>query len=306
MNERIVIKVPGSTSNLGPGFDSIGLAVSRYLTLEVQRSTQWLFHSLTDELRDIPTGKDNLIFQVAQKVADIHEKELTPCYVDVTGEIPLARGLGSSAAAIVAGIELANVLCDLHLTNDEKLRFASLYEGHPDNVGASIYGGLIIGSHRQHETDIIAVHDFDVDIVVVIPGFELKTAEARSVLPSDFAFSKAVEASSISNVLISSLLTKNWTLAGKMMELDLFHQPYRSKLVPDIDEISSCARRYGSFGTALSGAGPTIICFAEKGKGANLQKSLQSSFSQHKIEFLSVDNQGSTVVQTSKEKEEVN
>jgi homoserine kinase len=300
--EMLKIVVPASTANLGPGFDSIGLAVSRYLTLEVTLHEKWEFVPKTEEVKEIPTGEENLIFKVADKLAKQYGVELPPCLVHVYSDIPFTRGLGSSAAAIVAGIELANELGGLRLSQPEKLRFASEYEGHPDNVGASLYGGLVIGSHRQDETDVVHVPIIDLDLVVVIPPYEMETKKARNVLPNEFSRSYAVEASAVSNVLVAALLTENWELAGKMMDCDLFHQPYRSPLVPELDSVRAVAKQHGAFGVALSGAGPTVICFAEKGNGARLYEKLAAMFPTHQVEQLFVETQGSRLYKMALEK----
>ncbi|WP_199426595.1 homoserine kinase [Thermaerobacillus caldiproteolyticus] len=289
------IVVPASTANLGPGFDSIGLAVSRYLVLEVRRGDEWRFIPRSLEVQTIPRGTENLVFQVAEEVAKQYGCTLPNCVVDVYSDIPFTRGLGSSAAAVVAGIELANELACLSLTIDEKARLASCYEGHPDNVGASLYGGLVIGSHSEQETNILSVPDIELDLVAVIPNYELETKKARNVLPHFFSKAAAVEASAVSNVLVASLLTKNWELAGKMMESDLFHQPYRKELVPELSMVQKLAKEYGAFGVALSGAGPTVLSFAEPGKGIFIKEKLSEHFQDCTVELLKVEQRGSQV-----------
>ena len=301
-DEMLKIVVPASTANLGPGFDSIGLAVARYLTLEVTLSDEWSFMPCSSEVASIPRGTDNLIFQVADMVAKRYDKTLPACAVDVYSEIPLARGLGSSAAAIVAGIELANALADLSLTMEEKARIASSFEGHPDNVCASLYGGLVIGSHRREETNAVHINDIELDLVVVIPDYQLKTKASRSVLPDYFSRTDAVAASSVANVLVAALLTKNWDLAGKMMDEDLFHQPYRKALIPELNTVHAFAKEYGAFGVALSGAGPTVICFTEPGKGEGLREELTCRLRNYTVDMLSVDRNGSRLYKMELEK----
>lgn len=286
------ITTPGSTANLGPGFDSVGMAVNRYLTLDVIPNDTWHFIARSADLAGVPEGKENLIYQVAESVAKDYQVELPPCKVEVTSDIPLSRGLGSSAAAIVAGIELANQLLDLHLSSEEKLRRASNLEGHLDNVAASLYGGLIVGSHREDGTDMVHGGFPDIDMVVYIPAYELKTEKARSVLPEQMEYKQAVLASGISNVLVAALLTSNWSLAGEMMAKDLFHEPYRRELVPELAMVNSLADELGAYGVALSGAGPTIICFAPSGKGESIQLKLKDNFPDARIEVLKVDQTG--------------
>lgn len=289
------IKVPGSTANLGPGFDSIGLALSKYVTLTVKKHTEWKFVGVSEDVKDIPEGTDNLIYCVANKLATSFGYELPPCYVEVDSNIPMARGLGSSAAAIIAAIELTNELTGLQLTSKEKLRYASLEEEHPDNVGASLYGGLVVGSHLEEVTELLTFDNVEVDVFVVIPTYEVLTKDARNVLPKELSFQDAVKASAISNVLLSAIIKNDWSLAGKMMSKDLFHESYRSQLIPEVEDVRSLAKRYGAYGVALSGAGPTVIGFTEKGTGDYLVSKLKNHFEGYLVEKLEIDYVGSKV-----------
>src|SRR5690625_648312 len=130
------IITPASSANIGPGFDSLGVALSRYLTLHVSKSEGWEFVHSTKHIPPIRNYKDHYIYKVATRVASWHKKQLPPCKVIMESEIPLARGLGSSASAIVAGIELANQLCHLNLSEEDKFLYAVKIEGHSDNVAA--------------------------------------------------------------------------------------------------------------------------------------------------------------------------
>lgn len=293
--DRFMIKVPASTANLGPGFDSIGLALNLYLTLEIEKHDKWECYSLCEELKDLPTDESHFICQVAIKTAAHYGIDLPSCKIKVESEIPLARGLGSSAAAIVAGIELADAIGGLHLTREEKLLLATKWEGHPDNVGASLYGGLVVGCYDQHEVDMLSFKNLPLEIVVVIPKEILLTKESRDVLPDVYSRQEAVEASSTANLLVAALLSQNWSLAGKMMEQDRFHQPYRKPLVHAYQEIEKLAKKNGAFGVALSGAGPTVICFSEKGNGQKLKQALDKEFSNMTEKRLSIDFHGSCV-----------
>lgn len=293
--DMLKIRVPGSTANLGPGFDSVGLAVSRYLELNVTRDRSWTFVPLNDEMADIPEGKENLIYQVAEQVAGTCHAKLPPCRVEVWSDIPMARGLGSSAAAIVAGVELANELCRLELTMKEKLHFASLIEGHPDNAGASLYGGLVVGIHQEQETELVSVQQVDVELVAVVPPYKLYTKDARDVLPGYLEYSGAVEASAVSNVLVAAVLSNNWTLAGKMMQKDLFHQPYRGTLIKELSKVQEAVLEAGAYGAALSGAGPTVLAFAAKGKGKALADVLKVKFPKCEVDVLEPVLEGANV-----------
>ncbi|WP_100400110.1 homoserine kinase [Bacillus sp. FJAT-44742] len=294
-SDMLVIRVPASSANLGPGFDSIGLAVDRYITLEVEKADEWHFSTESKVLEGVPTGKDNVIYEVAEYVARKMDRELPPCHVHMISDIPLARGLGSSAAAIIAAIELADQMLGTELTKAEKLRLASLWEGHPDNVGPCLYGGLIVGTHSPDNTDIVPCGVPDVDIVLMVPDNELMTKEARGILPRQLEFHQAIKGSSLSNVLVAALLKEDWALLGKMMGRDVFHHPYRSKLIPGLTDILKNVKDYGAYGAALSGAGPTIICLAPFGKGSEVQRALQEDFPQFNVETARPAPFGSTV-----------
>ncbi|WP_088032343.1 homoserine kinase [Evansella clarkii] len=292
---KFTITVPASTANMGPGFDSVGMALNRYIKIQVSPASEWsITFSSRENLDGLPANKDNLIYQTAASVASDYGRTLPPCELIIKSEIPLSRGMGSSAAAIVAGIELANVLLDLKLDAGEKLRRASVTEGHPDNVAASLYGGLVIGSHRADATDVISGGVPEVDIVAVIPPYELMTKDSRNSLPEQFTFPEAVAASSISNVLVAALLQNNWPLAGKMMGNDLFHQNYRKRLVPELDQISTVVEGKEVYGVSLSGAGPTVLCFAPVGSGQVVLDTLQEAgaFSGHEVVLLKVSEEG--------------
>ncbi|WP_428911158.1 homoserine kinase [Niallia sp. Krafla_26] len=298
-SDMFMIKVPASTANLGPGFDSIGMALNLYLTLEVERSDHWEVVPLSEEMAIFPKDESNFIIQIAAKTAAKYQKELPPAKVKVKSEIPLARGLGSSASAIVAGIELADTLCHLNLSRQEKFEIASEVEGHPDNAGASVFGGLLIACQTTDSVDAIVEHDVDIEIVAVVPREELLTKTARGVLPSELPYSKAVTAGAVSNVLVAALLTGNYPLAGKMMKMDLYHQPYRRELVPHMAVIEEKSSEFGVFGVALSGAGPTILCFVEPGKSGDVIAGLKKSLPDMDYLSLKIDQAGSKVFSMS-------
>ncbi|MBU8909011.1 homoserine kinase [Desertibacillus haloalkaliphilus] len=294
----MVISVPGSSANLGPGFDSIGLAVNRYLTLTVTPADEWYFSADSQELKGVPSGKDNLIYEVCEHVANDLNMELPACHVEMASDIPLARGLGSSAAAIVAGIELANQLLHANLPSSEKARIASLWEGHPDNVSASVYGGLVIGTHTEESTEVVPCPAPEVEMVLMVPSEELKTKKARGVLPESLPYKDAIKGGSIGNVLVAAIFSGDWELAGKMMVRDLYHHPYRAELVPGLEDVLASIHEYDAYGAALSGAGPTIICFTAPNKGEQLKAKLKEAFPQFSHELVYPDREGIKVKST--------
>lgn len=244
MSNQWQISIPGSTANLGPGFDSIGLGLSLYLKLTVTLQDEWQFVHVGENVPTNTTVEDHLIYKIAKQVAEQFGKQLRPCLVEMTSELPLARGLGSSAAAIVAAIELANLLCELDLSIQDKLNISSQIEGHPDNATASVLGGLTISAMSEDGiVDTIQVNDIDAAFVVFIPNVELKTAEARGVLPAQFDRAYAVRASANANMLAAALIAKDYERIGCYMEVDLFHEPFRAKLIPQYVEIHAAAKQ---------------------------------------------------------------
>jgi|SRR5690625_281039 len=287
------LKIPASSANMGAGFDSIGLAVQRYLTLDVEPSDTWEFVHQSNALPAYTNPTDHFIYKVALHVANKFDRTLSPCKVTMTSEIPLARGLGSSAAAVVAGIELANQICSLELSDEQKLQEATLLEGHPDNVAPSIFGGCIISNISESgDISYLKVDSLNVDLVISIPDVELKTEKARQVLPTDVPFQRAVKASSVGNLMIAALLQENYPLAGKMMESDLLHEPYRARLIPNYKMLRTLTRNFGAYGTVISGSGPTMISFVPEGKGNEIARKIADQLPDYTIEKTTIDKQG--------------
>src|SRR5699024_4298110 len=156
---------------------------------------------------------------------------------------------------------MANMLGDLQLTEKEKLDYAVRIEGHSDNVAAALLGGCVVTVKMGDDAQYKKLPPIETDIVIYIPKLELKTADARKVLPSEYVQADAATASGVSNLMVTSLIMGEYELAGNMMESDLFHESYRAKLIPNYYEIRSKARELGAFGTVISGAGPTMISF---------------------------------------------
>lgn len=274
------ISIPASTANLGPGFDSIGIALDKYLKLEVELAPKWKIDNLTDNLPVVPNPEDHLIVQAAVKTAQLHGLTMPPCHLRVSSEIPLARGMGSSASAIVAGVELANQALALLLTSHDKLKVATMMEGHPDNAAASIFGGFTISSSADNgEIHVFHAYHIDASFVLFIPNFELKTEAARSVLPESYTREISAQASAAASLLTAAFLSQSFEQAGIYMEQDLFHEPYRLDLIPESRNIKVAAKNAGAFGTCISGAGPTLLSLVQKGTEKEFVSKLNGVFS---------------------------
>ena len=248
------IIVPATSANVGPGFDSVGIAVTRYLTIEVlEPADAWLIEH--DLGAGIPTDEKNLLLSTALSIAPA----IQPHHIKMTSEVPLARGLGSSSSVIVAGIELANQLANLQLSDAEKLRIATEIEGHPDNVAPAIFGNMVIASYIGEDVQYVTADFPSCDLVAFVPSYQLKTSDSRNVLPKEWSYKEAVAASSVANVAIAALLEGDLVTAGRSIESDHFHERYRQSLVKEFPQVKEVAHAHGAYATYLSGAGPTIM-----------------------------------------------
>ena len=248
------IIVPATSANVGPGFDSVGIAVTRYLSIEVlEPADAWLIEH--DLGAGIPTDEKNLLLSTALSIAPA----IQPHHIKMTSEVPLARGLGSSSSVIVAGIELANQLANLQLSDAEKLRIATEIEGHPDNVAPAIFGNMVIASYIGEDVQYVTADFPSCDLVAFVPSYQLKTSDSRNVLPKEWSYKEAVAASSVANVAIAALLKGDLLTAGRSIELDHFHERYRQSLVKEFPQVKEVAHAHATYATYLSGAGPTIM-----------------------------------------------
>ena len=281
------IIVPAASANVGPGFDSVGVAVTKYLEIQVcEEREEWMIeHQLG---KWIPRDERNLLLKIALQIVP----DLQPRRLKMISNIPLARGLGSSSSVIVAGIELANQLGNLKLTDHAKLQLATKIEGHPDNVAPAIYGNLVIASSVEGQVSAVVAPFPECAFLAYIPNYELRTRDSRGVLPKKLSYKEAVAASSIANVAIAALLTGDMVKAGQAIESDLFHERYRQDLVREFATIKKVAKRNGAYATYLSGAGPTVMVLADPDKMPKIKAELEKQPFKGKLHDLQVDTQG--------------
>ena len=281
------IIVPATSANIGPGFDSVGVAVSKYLIIEVLgKSDQWIIEH--DLGRRIPSNERNLLIKVARRIAPA----IRPHHLKMTTDIPLARGLGSSSSVIVAGIELANLLANLQLSNTEKLNLATKIEGHPDNVAPAIYGNLTISSYVNGEVSTVVTKFPEVSLIAYIPNYELRTKDSRGVLPKELSYQEAVAASSIANVAIAALMKGDMVAAGQAIESDRFHEHFRQGLIKEFPKIKMMAKENGAYATYLSGAGPTVMILVQKERSNTLKEKIEERQFKGQVFELQIDCQG--------------
>lgn len=281
------ITVPATSANVGPGFDSVGIAVTRYLTIDVLEAQEnwWIEHDLGEE---IPSNEENLLLQTALQVAP----DMPPHRLKMTSEVPLARGLGSSSSVIVAGIELANQLGKLSLSDENKLEIATKIEGHPDNVAPAIFGNLVVASYVDQQTNHLVLPFPECALVAFVPNYELKTSDSRNVLPSEWTYKEAVAASSIANVAIAALAKGDLRVAGKAIEADRFHERYRQQLVAEFPQVKEVAHQHDAYATYLSGAGPTIMTLLPVEHAEAFAKDLESKDLNGQVFSLKIDTTG--------------
>ena len=246
-----LVRVPASSANLGPGYDVLAAAVSVFLELEVEETGDYSFD---DGGLGVPSGRDNLIVRAFES---LHSAD--GIAFRLKSEIPLARGLGSSAAAIVAGLYAADHLFELGLSKEDFLARATEIEGHPDNVAAAIYGGFVVcGGGDGGPTAARFDAPSGLEGVAVIPADEVSTERAREAIPAEVPLGDAVANVSAASRLVLGLQTADLDLLSAGLA-DRIHQNRRRDLYPRSMDLVDSARDLGALGATISGAGPTVL-----------------------------------------------
>ena len=300
------VRVPASTSNLGPGFDCFGLALKMYLTVQatVAPDSSEPCRVQTTGAKEnevLPRNAANLIYRAMAFAARREGVSLPSVDLAVHNEIPLASGLGSSAAAIVAGIKLCALLTEHEMTDATVLNYATEFEGHPDNVGASLHGGFVISCLKDDRTVVSTKCDWPshIRVVVVSPHSQLPTHVARAALPRTVSRADAIYNLQRTALFTAALAQQRYDLFREAM-CDRLHQPQRESLVPGLAEALGLPRTAGLLGIALSGAGPSILALVES-HDEEIGGSIANCFSTHRIDStvrtLEVDNDGCRLLQ---------
>lgn len=259
------LRVPASSANLGPGFDALALGLDLYLECRYRRAPELHICPSGRDADQISTGPDNLIWQTAVRTAADVGRQMPPIELEIINEIPIGKGLGSSAAALTAGVVIASDVLGLGWDRHRVLDEAAQIEGHPDNVAACVLGAIVAsaidseGRARAVRMDLNPHYG----LAVVVPDYIVPTPEARRVLPQIVSRADAVFNVQRSSMLIVALATGVTSAFPTALE-DRLHQPHRFSLVPGLEEITSL-RAPGLLGCVLSGAGPSILVFHERG-----------------------------------------
>tara|TARA_B100001123_G_C15320840_1_gene1027825 strand:- start:2103 stop:3014 length:912 start_codon:yes stop_codon:yes gene_type:complete len=257
----IRVKVPATSANLGAGFDCLGIALHLHDVYEFRLSKSEQVHVEGVAKLDIAIDQPNLALDSARQLSREVGKEFCHLRLDEYTNIPVARGLGSSAGAIVAGLAAANHALGNPLSKDRLIELATDIEGHPDNVIPAITGGLALSITGSHPIDWIKVDmPSTLTAVVAIPELRIPTSESRQVLPRDVSIDDAVFNSSRTALFMYAIQTQNFQLLKQAMQ-DRLHQPHRAKLHRSLDSILESAYIGGAHGAALSGSGSAVLAF---------------------------------------------
>ena len=275
---KVSVKVPATSANIGPGFDCLGLALPIYNTITIEETvlpgTGIEINMMTEDeeaidemiFDDIPRDENNIVYKAVEMLYNSIGQEPSELKINIQSQIPITRGLGSSAAVIVGGLIAANKLLGSPADETALLSIATEVEGHPDNVAPAILGGFVLASQEDDGSIVYRKLNWpnEWDITVCIPDFELSTNIARSVLPENVPMQDAIFNAKHLAMLIDAVNTKDEKLMKTALH-DKLHQPYREKLVPGMKEIMEAFKHEdGVLGCVLSGAGPALLIISHK------------------------------------------
>ena len=307
MAEKCVrVRVPGTSANCGPGFDCLGLACTVYNDLELRLTREpGLSITMTGEgATNIPCDNRNIVWRSEQYLLEKagKDKEYRGAVIHMENRVPLSRGLGSSATAIVAGLTAANALIGNPFNRREILQFATNIEGHPDNVAPAIFGGFTVNAVTNGRVDCFSfLPRFRMKFVVAVPNFPLSTRMARKVLPTEVPMKDAIFNIGRASMLVAALTRGNERYLRLGLD-DSLHQPYRAELIPGMYDVFKAARRAGAAGATLSGAGPCLIAYVLERRHAEeaVGKAMLEAFRKHDVDAriltLDLDTHGAQIL----------
>lgn len=304
MSRSVHVSVPATSANLGPGFDSLGLALGLYNELEVQPAAETTVTIEGEGGGRLPTGDRNVVVRALRLAYEAAGRKPEPWTVRCVNRIPSARGLGSSAAAWVGGIAAGNALLGSPLDRPAVLRLAARAEGHPDNVAAAVYGGLTVASGERDAVTALTLPVPQALVwVALIPDVTSATSAARAVLPAKVPRADAVFNVQRVALLLASLQMGRLDTLGAALD-DRLHQPYRRRLFPWMPAVAEAARAAGALGCVLSGAGPSLLAVvagadAAAGVGTAMEKALARAGVGGVARPLAVDTRGAVVREAS-------
>lgn len=303
---RVVVRVPGTSANCGSGFDCIGLAATVYndLDLTLLEDERLIIESEGEGADLIPTDEKNIVWKSARLVLERagQAEKFKGAIIRMNNHVPISRGLGSSAAAIVAGLFAANEIINRPFSKNDILKFATEIEGHPDNVAPAIFGGFTVSVvDKGHVQTFSFLPKNKLKLIVAVPDFPLSTRTARQVLPKTVPMKDAIFNISRASMLIAALIKGKDNFLTCAFD-DALHQPYRKNLVPGMSEVFEAAKNAGALGVALSGAGPCLIAFSTENKhneneiAAEMVQTFKKNDVQADALILNLDTRGAYVI----------
>ena len=299
----VKVRVPGTSANCGPGFDCLGVACTIYNELELTLlEEERLDIEITgDGAENIPVDERNIVWRSIQKLLERAGKarEYKGAIIRMNNGVPLSRGLGSSATAIVGGLKAANECLGNPFTNRDLLQMATEIEGHPDNVAPAIFGGFTISIVRNGKPECFSLMPkLPLKLVVTVPDFFLPTKAARAVLPAEVPMKDAVFNIGRAAMLTAALCKGNKSFLRSVFD-DALHQPYRAKLIPGMYDVFKAARAAGALGASMSGAGPCLIAFTVENADA-VGMAMRDAFAKNNVKsqyhVFDIDGTGATVI----------
>jgi homoserine kinase len=296
------VRVPATVANFGPAFDALAIAVTLHNEVSLNRAPSGRVEILGEGRGELPETEENLVHRAAVEVArriDRDERFSVRC----VNRIPVGRGLGSSAAAIVGGAVAANELFGRPLGPAELLDLAWRMEGHPDNVAAALFGGGVLTCATNGGIGWTRIDPaWTVALILAVPEFVVATASARAALPERVPLRDAAANLGRTGWLVTAMLTGRTGLLSAAME-DSLHQPYRKSLVPGLDEVFAAAKGAGAYSAALCGSGPSIVAVAPPDMAEAVGQKMVEAFAQtgsaSRYLLLDIDKHGA-VVETTK------
>lgn len=300
MNKSVAVRMPASTSNCGPGFDTLGIALNLYGTVTLQKGESEIAYVGNDP--NFPSGATDLV----KEVVDLFCKE---CNIEPAGYgysidsiVPIARGLGSSVilrGGILAGL---NAIHQTGLSRNDIVRLVGSLEGHPDNASASILGGFTVARFCSESKTYLGTQKFEVDpsllFVVIAPDLEIKTDDSRSSLPTEIEFSKVVSSLNSLSYLVAAFASGNYQEL-RHCRIDHLHEHVRLKNIPQAKASIQAGMLAGAFTGCLSGSGSSVLCVCEPSTSESVKSAMELAFSATEIAFesfvLQADNQGMVV-----------
>lgn len=292
----MTIKIPCSTSNLGPGFDTLGLALNRYLYLTAEQSNGLSITVEGNGKDHIATDSTNLVCAAIETTAQKVGRTLPVIHLHIKNEIPSYGGLGGSGAAIAGGVFLANELLNMKLSNDDMLNIAVEIEGHPDNVSAALFGGLTINcfdAERKVHCRSVKIEK-PLSVITCSPQFQVQTKQARKILPQQVPLKDAVTNIENAASLVAALMSGDFD-ALRYVTAEKLHEQYRATLIPGFNDVKNAALNAGALSFNISGAGPTVFAFAVKNEN-EIAGAMRQAFEKNgqtvTTEIMTVENNG--------------